>query len=297
MKRTLLLTGTFFIISTIYLFTLFSWTSLQTIAHLLKRWGHQSEMTIYLRPEAKTSEISQLKALLDEYSNKINLSFQSQDDIRKNIQKLMPKGEIDFSNNDDLMTIIPPHIIITGTTDLFGSSLLSLFDTIKAKVAPYTFVESASYGQSWMNQYTHALNSLQKGTFIFLAALSLSIVLAIGNAIRSHLNSRREEIEILELVGATPAMIRKPFLIEGVFLSLFSMIYSLTISALIIYVLKNNTFEWLQFLDLEQTLHQFTFTEWICACILAAAVGLLGSYFCLTEINTGWAASEQGSHA
>lgn len=297
MKRTLLLTGTFFIISTIYLFTLFSWTSLQTISHLLQRWGHQSEMTIYLRPEAKTSEISQLKILLAQYSNKINLSFQSQEDIHKNIKKLMPKGEIDFSSNDELMTIIPPHIIITGTSGLFGSSLFNLFDTIKTEINKFTFIESSSYGQSWMDKYTQALSSLQKGTFIFLGALSLSIVLAIGNAIRSHINSRREEIEILELVGATPAMIRKPFLIEGVLLSLFSMIYSLTISALVIYVLKNNIFDWLQFLDLEHTLHQFTLTEWICASVLAAVVGFLGSYFCLTEINTGWAASEQGSHA
>lgn len=297
MKRTLLLTGTFFIISTIYLFTLFSWTSLQTITHLLQRWGHQSEMTIYLRPEAKASEISQLKNLLEQYSNKINLSFQSKEDIQKNIKKLMPKSEMDFSSNDDLMTIIPPHIIITGTSNLFGSSLFNLFDTIKTEINKFTFIESSSYGQSWMDKYTQALNSLQKGTFIFLGVLALSIVLAIGNAIRSHINSRREEIEILELVGATPAMIRKPFLIEGALLSICSMIYSLTISTLIIYVLKNNAFDWLQFLDLEHTLHQFSLAEWIVAIILAAIVGFIGSYFCLLEINTGWASSEQGTHA
>lgn len=296
MKRTLLLTGTFFIISTIYLFTLFSWTSLQTISHLLQRWGHQSEMTIYLRPEVKSSEISQLKTQLSQYSNKINLNYQSQDDVRKTIKKLMPNEEIDFSSNDDLMAIIPPHIIVTSTTGLFGSSLFNLFDTIKTDLNKFNFIESTSYGQSWMDKYTQALNSLQKGTFIFLSALALAIVLAIGNAIRSHINSRREEIEILELVGATPAMIRKPFLVEGILLSTFAMIYSLTIASFLIYVLKNNTFDWLQFLDLENTLHQFSFMEWLGASLLAAIVGLIGSYFCLTEINTGWAASEQGTH-
>lgn len=296
MKRTLLLTGTFFIISTIYLFTLFSWTSLQTISHLLQRWGHQSEMTIYLRPEAKSSEINDLKIQLSQYSNKINLNFQSQEDIQKTIKKLMPSEEIDFSSNDDLMTIIPPHIIVTSSSGLFGSSLFDLFDTIKTDLTKFNFIESASYGQSWMDKYTQALNSLQKGTFIFLSALAFAIILAIGNAIRSHINSRREEIEILELVGATPAMIRKPFLIEGILLSTFAMIYSLTIASFLIKILKSNTFDWLHFLDLENTLYQFSLIEWLVASLLAALVGLIGSYFCLTEINTGWAASEQGSH-
>jgi len=297
MKRQFLLTGTFFIICSIYIFTLFSWISLQTLSHLLQRWGHQTEMTIYLRPEVSVAQISKLTEILNKFSNEISSNFQSQDDIRKSINKLMPKGDVDFTNNDELVAIIPPHFIITGSSNLFGSTLLNLFDSINTEIKKLTFVESTSYGKSWMDKYTLVLNSFRSGTMVFLTALAMIIILAIGNAIRSHINSKKDEIAILELVGATSSMIRKPFLIEGALLSVSSMIFAFIIISTSTYFIKNNKFELLQFLDLGNNLHQFSLLEWIVGITLSAIVGIFGSYFCLSEINTGWAASNHDRHA
>ncbi|MFT7091945.1 MAG: cell division transport system permease protein, partial [Candidatus Azotimanducaceae bacterium] len=45
--------------------------------------------------------------------------------------------------------------------------------------------------------------------------LSLGVVLAIGNTIRLAIENRRAEIEIIKLVGATDAFVRRPFLYLG----------------------------------------------------------------------------------
>ncbi len=297
MKRPILVTSSFLIISTIYTFSLFSWVSLQALSHLLQRWSHESEMTVYLRPEVKNSEINQLKQQLSPYLNQIKLQFQSPDEIRNHIQKIMPQSEFDFSQNDELASIIPPHIIITTTTSsLFGSSLFSLFEDIKTKINNLPYVESASYGKSWLDKYSLALGSFKKGALGFLAILSLTVVLAIGNTIRSYINSCRDEIEILELVGATPRMIRKPFLLKGALLSASAMFFALTLVSITIFFFKTNVSSFLPFLSLESGLYQLSFPEWISGLFGAVLVGLLGSYFCLIEINTGWAASESGQH-
>ena len=58
---------------------------------------------------------------------------------------------------------------------------------------------------------------LSLGALVALAVLGLAILLIIHNAIRLTLLSRRREIRIMQLVGATNGFIRVPFLIEGLF--------------------------------------------------------------------------------
>ena len=54
-----------------------------------------------------------------------------------------------------------------------------------------------------------------------------SALFAIVNSIRAAITARREEIEVMRLVGATRGFIRSPFLIEGVFLGLLSALLTL----------------------------------------------------------------------
>jgi cell division transport system permease protein len=43
----------------------------------------------------------------------------------------------------------------------------------------------------------------------------VAVLLVVGNTIRLEIENRHSEIEIMELVGATPAFIRRPFLYTG----------------------------------------------------------------------------------
>ena len=61
---------------------------------------------------------------------------------------------------------------------------------------------------------------LSLGALVALAVLGLAILLIIHNAIRLTLFARRREIRIMQLVGATNAFIRVPFLLEGLFYGL-----------------------------------------------------------------------------
>jgi len=64
------------------------------------------------------------------------------------------------------------------------------------------------------------------GSVLIIVLLS-SALFAIVNSIRAAITARRDEIEVMRLVGATRGFIRSPFLIEGVFLGLFSALLTL----------------------------------------------------------------------
>ncbi len=291
MKRNVLLTSTFFVTNLVYFFAISSWISIQSVSHLIERWSHHSEMTVYLKQDVKPGDIEHIKGVFKTFSDQATAFFQSSDDIRKSLKKLMPKSNLDFADTDDLVAAIPPHFIVKGSSIFFGESLFELFKTISNEVSKSPFVDSTSYGKSWAEKYSAVLESFRGATIFFLVGLGFALILVIGNTIRSHINSQREEIEILELVGATPGMIRKPFLIEGTLLSIASMTFALCIATFIIYILKSTSGELATILDFETSLWQLSSIEWSLAITLSAIIGFLGSYFCLTEINTGWAAS------
>jgi cell division transport system permease protein len=62
---------------------------------------------------------------------------------------------------------------------------------------------------------------------VLIVVLLSSALFAIVNSIRAAITARRDEIEVMRLVGATRSFIRAPFLIEGVFLGLFSALLTL----------------------------------------------------------------------
>lgn len=294
MKRNLLMTSTFLVSSLVYLFAIISWISIESFTHLVERWSHNSEMTVYLRPEANQTEVQKLIEIFEHYSGQTVTTFESTEEIQASLKRLMPKSDMDFASNDELVAAIPPHFIIKGSSNLLGDSLFEVFQKITIEIGKNPIVESTSFGKSWADKYTSILKSFRGGTIAFIIALSLTLILVIGNSIRSHINARREEIEILELVGATPSMIRKPFLIEGTILSSMAMGLALIFVVLGLFALKNSAFDLGKILDLKSLVWQPTMMDYFFALVLSAAIGFFGSYFCLSEVNTGWAASGQG---
>lgn len=294
MKQNLLKTSTFLVANIVYLFAMSSWVGIESFTRLIERWSHHSEMTVYLRPGTKPQDIEKLNEIFAKFSSSTNTTFQSTEAIQESLKKLMPKSDLDFAGNDELVAAIPPHFIIKGVSNLFGDTLFETFNKINDEINKNPVVESASYGKTWADKYNSILRSCRGAAILFIGALAIALILVIGNSIRSHINSRREEIEILELVGATSGLIRKPFLIEGTLISTLAMGLALAIINGGLYLLKNTSIELIQVLDVNSILWQPSVIDLLGALILSAGIGFFGSYLCLTEINTGWAASGQG---
>ena len=81
---------------------------------------------------------------------------------------------------------------------------------------------------------------LRVGGIVFVGALALTSFLVLLVIISMRMTSRKGEIEILSLIGATPAFIRSPIVLEGVFYSLIGVITGWTISFMLwLYIAPN----------------------------------------------------------
>jgi len=76
-------------------------------------------------------------------------------------------------------------------------------------------IDDLGSGQDWVEGYLRAI-ALVRGVGIGLGAiLALAALLIVANTIRLAVLARRDELEILALVGASRAFVATPFLLEG----------------------------------------------------------------------------------
>jgi cell division transport system permease protein len=76
-------------------------------------------------------------------------------------------------------------------------------------------VDDLAYGLDWVEGYTRALAFVRGAGTVIGAVLALAALLIVANTIRLAVYARRDEIEILLLVGASRAFVAVPFLLEG----------------------------------------------------------------------------------
>lgn len=123
---------------------------------------------------------------------------------------------------------------------------------------------------------------LRVGGSILVVILLGAALFAIVNSIRAAITARREEIEVMRLVGASHAFIRGPFLIEGFLLGLISAVLTLglTIPGYQFAVMRlAEQFSFVPFVRDNVLLAQIT----VLLTLLALLVGLGGSAIAVTQ--------------
>lgn len=92
-----------------------------------------------------------------------------------------------------------------------GAEVKAVGDRLRAIAA----VEDVRYGQEELDRVNALLSFARIGTLVLGFALCLATILIVSNTIRLTVYARRDEIDIMSLVGATNAFVRAPFVLEG----------------------------------------------------------------------------------
>jgi len=88
-------------------------------------------------------------------------------------------------------------------------------EKIKAQLAALDGVEDVQHSREWLKRAEGFLDIVRLIGYIIAGLLCLCVVFIITNTIKLTIYSRRDEIEILKLVGATDWFVKLPFLLEG----------------------------------------------------------------------------------
>ena len=76
-------------------------------------------------------------------------------------------------------------------------------------------IEELAQGQEWIEGYSRAVALVRTGALGISIVLGMAALLIVANTIRLAIYARRDELEILALVGASRTFVRVPFMLEG----------------------------------------------------------------------------------
>jgi cell division transport system permease protein len=75
---------------------------------------------------------------------------------------------------------------------------------------------------AWLDRLQALLETSQRFTYSLAILLALGVLLVVGNTVRLQIESRKQEILVIKLVGGTDAYLRRPFLYAGFWAGLFA---------------------------------------------------------------------------
>ncbi len=171
-------------------------------------------LDVYLKTDAKPADIQRVKALIGRTPHVKRIQFVSKAQAYKDERRRNPQAYQLLGSNPlpDTFRVTPDH----------ASNLNRVRDAIMPVGATGRRTPSDSAIDEVKNRRDETSKILSatrivKLTMALLAALLIAAsILLISNTIKLSLFSRRREVEVMKLVGATDWFIRWPFVIEGV---------------------------------------------------------------------------------
>ena len=85
-------------------------------------------------------------------------------------------------------------------------------------------IDQVKYGEGTVSTLLKAFNAIEKGSYVAVVSLIIVTIFLIINTIKLTIFSRKREISIMRLVGASNSSIKLPFVFEGMFLGIIGSI-------------------------------------------------------------------------
>ena len=112
---------------------------------------------------------------------------------------------------------------------------------IKVLIEQLEGVDEVQYSEQWLERFEGLLYILKLGGLVVAGLFSMAVLFIITNTIKLTIYSRRDEIEIFKLVGATDWFVKMPFLIEGAIQGVLSGVIALLVLFLVYSLLALKT--------------------------------------------------------
>ncbi len=186
------------------------------------------DVSVYFQNDAKEDQILKIKSDLEELKNVKLVNYISQDQAladfknRHQDDQLIQDSIAELENNP-LQASLSIKAVDPGQYASIAQFLES--NSLKSVIDKISFYEN----ETAINRIEGISKSLSRGGLGVTLLLALVAVLVTFNTIRLTIYNKKQEIEIMKLVGATNWHVRGPFLVEGGLYGLFASFIALGI--------------------------------------------------------------------
>lgn len=183
----------------------------ETLDRFMLKLSAEVEISAYLSAGIKKVDAAAARAEISAWPGIAEVTHTSSaralDELRVSLKD--DAGLLDGFPSDALPAVLTVRLAPKSWS---GDELRELAERIKE----VSGIDDVRYGRESIERVGSLLGLVRIIGLVLGISLSLATILIISNTIRLTVYARRDEIEIMSLVGATDAFVRAPFIIEGV---------------------------------------------------------------------------------
>jgi cell division transport system permease protein len=173
-------------------------------------WGQSLSMSVYVQDEIDEKTKARIESLLKNLPSAELKEYVSKD-------KAMEDLVDGLGAHSGLLEGLKENPLPASFEIVFKDVNIRQLDPQKMKeeIEKIEGVQEVQYSEEWLDRLEGLIYVLKVAGFIISGFLCLAVLFITTNTIKLTIYSRRDEVEILKLVGATDRFVKMPFLIEG----------------------------------------------------------------------------------
>jgi cell division transport system permease protein len=184
--------------------------TLDNIERISDNWERLDTLSVFLKAEVGPDEAMQLSTRYGSWAEISAVDPVSPDEGLAEISGQLDLGDLSEQIEDNPL---PWVLEITPTT---GTAVATLVNRLERE----SEVDMVVVDLQWLERLDAMIELIGQLVVLLALLFAVGVAFIIANTIRMDIQNRREEIEVMALVGATAGFIRRPFLYTGLWYGL-----------------------------------------------------------------------------
>ena len=192
------------------------------VEEMTKHVSSNISIVVFLKSEATDEQVKQVKSDIEKLDNISDVTFKSKKDYAKETKEMDDRFSLIVDSwTDETNPLLDSYEVKVEDIELIGETA--------DKIKKFDNISSVNYGEEYIESVITIFGVIEKICIGGVIALVLVTAFLIANTIKLAIFSRKTEIEIMRLVGASNMAIKVPFIIEGSFIGLIGSIIPIII--------------------------------------------------------------------
>jgi cell division transport system permease protein len=255
----------------------------ENLHNWLKKWGDQIQVNAYLDKDLGAAGVSQLRNKIQSFSEVERVHFISRQQAWKDFQAALgAQSNVLEGLPED---VLPASFEIFIKPAYRDGPIVEAFVNRLRKEKGLTFVE---YPQEWVDRLSLIVLALQWAMWVLAGILFVAVFFIVRSTVRLAILAQKDEIEVMQWIGASEELIEAPFVVEGMIQGFISAGLSILGLWFLLRFLRDQT---LTLLGLFGSLDYLQFIDWRNIALILAIGSLLGasgSVFSLRRFMRTW---------
>ena len=184
-------------------------TNLQRV---VGRWSESAEMSVYLKDDATREQVQALEALIEQSGLSDQRQYLSKADALTRFREDFP----DLAGATERLERNPLPASVEIRLGARARTAATVSRRARRALGSEPGVADVRYDRRWLSRLGSAVRFVRTIGLVIVALLAVAAAMTVANVVRLAAYARRDEIEIMQLVGAPFAFIRGPFVAEGI---------------------------------------------------------------------------------